>query len=376
MKPITVLFLLDDLSEWTGTEVHLMRLLRGLDRKQVRPVMAVVGRSDLAPEFQRHGVQVVSLNIVHTLAPAGLVGVGRVAALIRRERARLVVTYHTTADLLGPPAARLTGVPVISCRRDEGFTKKPIHIALQRPFNRLLRGMISVSHSVVRAVERAEGYPARLHQVIWNGEDLARFSPGHSSVSRELGIDDNTPVVTSVSLISPVKDHATQLSAFARLLPRYPRALLLVAGDGPLMDDTRRRAASLGDRVRFLGHRKDVADLLRASDIFLQTSLSEGFSNAILQAMACALPVVVTRVGGNPELVTPDCGTLVDTESPDEVTDALDRLLAVPDLRRAFGEAGRARAERYCSLQVMVDIYTDAFYRAVRGDFPGPSSGR
>ena len=374
--PHTVVLLLDDLREWTGTEVHLFRLLQQFDPRRLRAVIAVVGRDDLAAEFRAHGIQVEPLRIHRTLAPSGLLGLGKIAALLRRERASLLVTYHTAADLLGPPAGRLAGVPVLSCRRDVGFTKKPIHVRLQRPLNALLRGMISVSHQVVTAVQETEGYPPHRVQVIWNGEDLEKFAPGQGPVRQELGIPPDTCVVGSVSLLSPVKDHGTQIEAMARLVEAHPDCCLLVAGDGPLRAELERAAAPLGEHIRFLGHRKDVPDLLRACDVFLQTSLSEGFSNSILQAMATALPVVVTRVGGNPELVSADCGFLVDTGAPEVVAGHLAELASSPQRRRQMGAAGRSRAETHCSLEVMVEAYTDAFERAVHGHFPGPSSGQ
>ena len=374
--PHTVVLLLDDLREWTGTEVHLFRLLQQFDPRRLRAVIAVVGRDDLAAEFRAHGIQVEPLRIHRTLAPSGLLGLGKIAALLRRERASLLVTYHTAADLLGPPAGRLAGVPVLSCRRDEGFTKKPIHVRLQRPLNALLRGMISVSHKVVSAVQTSEGYPPHRVQVIWNGEDLEKFAPGPSPVRDELGIPADVCLVGSVSLLSPVKDHATQIEAMARLVPQHPGCCLLVAGDGPQRTDLERAAAPLGQQIRFLGHRKDVPDLLRACDIFLQTSLSEGFSNSILQAMATALPVVVTRVGGNPELVSADCGFLLDTKQPQVAAGHLAALAGSPALRQQMGTASRRRAETYCSLEVMVEAYTDAFERAIHGHFPGPSSGQ
>ena len=151
---------------------------------------------------------------------------------------------------------------------------------------------------------------------------------------------------------------------------------MVVGGEGDERAALVRAAAPLGDHVRFLGHRKDVPDLLRACDIFLQTSLSEGFSNSILQAMATALPVVVTRVGGNPELVSGECGFLVDTGDPQVVAGHLVDLAASPGRREQMGDAGRLRAETHCSLEVMVEAYTDAFERAIHGQFPGPSSGQ
>jgi glycosyltransferase involved in cell wall biosynthesis len=372
--PRTVVLLIDDLHEWTGTEVHLVRLLKRLDPARIRGVLAVVGRADLAPEFQKEGIPVQPLEIHGVFSLRGLRGVGRIAALLLRERASLMVTYHTAADLLGPAAATLVRRPVLSCRRDEGFTKKPIHVQAQRPVNRLLTGMISVSHAVARAVERTEGFPESNNQVIWNGEDLERFAPGPSSVRAELGLDKQHCVVTSVGLLSPVKDHVTQIDAFARVAEQHPHARLLVAGDGPQRVALESRAAPLGDRVRFLGHRKDVPDLLRASDIYLQTSLTEGFSNAILQAMGVGLPVVVTAVGGNPELVSSRTGTLVPTRDVDGTAKALAALVASAELRRDMGQAARQHVLEHFTLDRMAEAYADAFERAIEGRFPGPDS--
>jgi len=373
--PRTVVLLIDDLFEWTGTEVHLIRLLKRLDPARIRPVVAVVGRADLAPQFREEGVAVEPLEIHRVFAPSGPLGVERIRRLLRRERAGLLVTYHTAADLLGPLAALLARRPALSCRRDEGFTKKQIHVRAQRPLNRLLAGMISVSHAVVRAVSLREGFPPARNQVIWNGEDLERFSPGPSEVRRELGIAPKTCVVTSVGLLSPVKDHPTQIEAFSRVAGRHPDAVLLLAGDGPERTALEARAAPLGDRVRFLGHRKDVPALLRASDVYLQTSLTEGFSNAILQAMGVGLPVVVTAVGGNPELVTGETGLLVPARDAGATARALETLVADEGRRSEMGARARARTLEHFTLEVMAERYMDAFERAMDGRFPGFSSG-
>jgi glycosyltransferase involved in cell wall biosynthesis len=376
MSPQTVILLIDDLHEWTGTEVHLIRLLQRIDPARLRCVIAAVGRADLAAEFVAAGIAVVPLEIYRTFAPSGLIGLGKIAALIRRERARLLVSYHTSADLLGPIAARSVGVPALSCRRDTGFTKKPIHVTAQRQVNRLLRGMISNSVAVVDAVEASEGFPSGRNQVIWNGEDLERFSPGRSDLRRELGLHDNTCVITSVGLLSPVKDHVTQLTAYQRLIERHQDCCLLIVGDGPERARLEAQAAPLGEKVRFLGHRKDVAEILRATNIYLQTSRSEGFSNAILQAMATTLPVVVTAVGGNPELVSEETGLLVPAGDAGAVTEALGQLFRDPKRRRKLGTAARKRVEQHFSLDLMAAAFTDAFERAIDDRFPGPSSGQ
>ena len=361
MQPRTVILLIDDLQEWTGTEVHLLRLLKNLDPKRLRCLIAVVGRAGLASQFVAQGIPVEPLEIYRTLAPSGVWGVAKIVRLLRQERASLLVTYHTAADLLGPMAGLVARCPVISCRRDEGFTKRPIHVTLQRPLNRLLRGMISNSYKVVRAVQKIEGYPSHFNRVIHNGEDLQRFSPGLEDLRKKLDLSRGTCVITCVGLLSPIKDHLSQLAAMEQVLRQQQDCCLLIVGDGPEREALQQQARPLGDRVRFLGFQEHIPSILRASDIFLQTSLSEGFSNAILQAMACALPVVVTAVGGNPELVDDHCSILVPPGDVGAIADALIQLVEDRPLRRKIGRAGRQRTEAHFSLQAMVDNYTEAF---------------
>jgi glycosyltransferase involved in cell wall biosynthesis len=377
MSQLTVVLLIDELRVWGGTETHLLRLLTRLDPARIRPVLATVGASDLAGELRLQRLQVEPLEIHRTFAPSGLIGLGKIARLLRRERASLLLTYHTAADLLGPLPARAIGVPVLSCRRDDGFTKKALHVRIQRGVNRIVTGMIAVSRSVAATVERDEGYPGERIQVIWNGEDLSRFTPGPSRVREELGLPPEACLAITVGSLTPVKDHRSQLAAFARAAVAEPRLRLLVVGDGPLRAELEAEALrQLPDpgRIRFLGHRKDIPELLRASDLYLQTSLTEGFSNAILQAMASGLPVIATAVGGNPELVTADCGRLVPAREVSAIEGAILELARSPERRRALGLAARARSEAAGSLEAMVAAYTDAFERAVAGCFPGPSS--
>jgi glycosyltransferase involved in cell wall biosynthesis len=235
--------------------------------------------------------------------------------------------------------------------------------------------MISVSHAVAAAVERSEGYPRSRAQVIWNGEELHRFFPGRSPLRESFGVGPGTLVLGSVSLFSPIKDIGTQIEAVARLSRDRPDVCLVLAGFGPERADLERRAAPLGERVRIIGRRDDVPEVLRACDVYLCSSLSEGLSNSIVQAMATGLPVVATRVGGNPELLGEACGLLVPPADAGAMAAALGRLAADPGLRLEMGRAARLRAERLLRFESMVEAYQDAFDRAVEGRFPGPSSG-
>jgi glycosyltransferase involved in cell wall biosynthesis len=366
--PPTVLFLIDELDDWRGTEAHLFQLTQGLDKSRLRPVVAVVGLAGLEPEFRAAGIPFYRLQVRRALGLSGLRGVARFASICRREAARLIVSYHTASDLLAPLAGVVARVPTVSCRRDDGFSKKPIHKRLQRRLNGLVGGMISVSDAVRQAVARDERFDPRRNLVIWNGVDAERFRPGPSAARQALGIAPEALVVACVGGLDPVKNHAALIEAFARVLARRPDGALLLVGDGLIRKDLERQAAPLGDRVRFLGHRADVPDLLRAADIYVQASQTEGFSNAVLQAMATALPVLVTAVGGNVELVTVQTGRLVPPGDVEAIARGLAALMDDPALRRRLGEAARRRAAEQGSQQAMIEAYCQAFERVIAGD--------
>lgn len=368
--PAVVCVVIDDLEVWGGSEQQLLRLATRLDPTRFTPEIMVLGRSGLRRAFQDAGVVTEALPVGRILGWSGLLGVARLQALMRRRSARLLVTYHTAADILGGAVAAVGGVPVLSCRRDEGFTKRPRHVAVQRRLNRFLTGMISVSEAVARAVRDAEGFPLQRNHVIWNGEDLQEFRPGDSPLRKVLGLPEGGLVLSCVASLTPVKDHDTLLAAFARLSARLPAACLLLVGDGPERTRLEAEAAPLGPRVRFLGHRGDVADVLRASDVYVQTSTTEGFSNALVQAMATGLPVVATRVGGNVELLD-GCGELVPPRDPEAVAEALFALAAASQRRHALGRKGRQRVESRCTVDGMVAAYAEAFEQALAGTFSG-----
>jgi len=162
-----------------------------------------------------------------------------------------------------------------------------------------------------------------------------------------------------------VKDQAGLLKAFSQLA-EDPRALLLIVGDGPCRKDLEATvdALGLGRRVRLLGERNDVAAVLSAMDVFVLCSVGEGMSNTILEAMATGLPVVATRVGGNPELVTDgNTGFLVEARSPDALAASLRRYLEDPTLLAEHGRAARDHIEAEFSMERMVGGYERLYRR-------------
>src|SRR3569623_1111273 len=172
----------------------------------------------------------------------------------------------------------------------------------------------------------------------------------------------------TVGRLAAVKDQVTLARAFVQMLQGSPqllmRARLVIVGDGPLRHDVQAVLAAAGfAQLAWLpGARDDVAELMRALDIFVLPSLAEGISNTVLEAMACALPFVATRVGGNSELVIDGTtGALVPAAAPHDMAMALARYVDDVAPRRRLGAAGRARVEREFSMDAMVARYVEVY---------------
>jgi glycosyltransferase involved in cell wall biosynthesis len=234
-----------------------------------------------------------------------------------------------------------------------------------RLVNLLPAQVFAVSDALRRELIR-EGFPAHRVRVIHNGIDPGPVpSPHQRTEARErLALPPGELVIGTLGRLVQVKDFETLLLAFGLLRRRGVRCRLVVVGDGPerarLIGCT--RAAGLCDRVRFESHRDDARALLPAFDVFVNSSLYEGISLSILEAMAAALPVVATRVGGTPEVVQDGAtGLLVPHKSPQELAAALAVLAADETLRRQQGGTGRTRVLQKFDIAVMLQAYTNAY---------------
>jgi sugar transferase (PEP-CTERM/EpsH1 system associated) len=351
-----------------GLENIAARLVRHLDSRYEQ---AVVTPGAGGPVAQRLpvGVRVVAMGEQHR--PDRWTAL-RMAGLFRAIRPDIVHTRNWTCidAILGAWLARVPVVIHGEHGRDaldpEGRNRK------RRRIRRLLAPLVTqfatVSVDLARWLVEDVGIPARKVLTICNGVDTERFAPGDRAAARQtLRIPPGSTVVGTVGRLDPVKDQVGLIQAFART-PRDIPSLLVIAGDGPCRAelDAVARAVGCQDRVRFLGEREDVPQVLRALDMFVLPSLGEGISNAILEAMATALPVVASRVGGNGELVKDgENGLLVEARCAAGLAAAIGRYLTDPGLAVAHGSAGRARVEREFSLERMLASYDELYRRFV-----------
>lgn len=205
--------------------------------------------------------------------------------------------------------------------------------------------------------------------VIYNGVDPPAPKRTRTEVRADLGLGEG-PVALHVANFLPVKGHDILVRALAKVRDRGVPLTVVTAGDGNERPAIEAQAAQLGlgpEHIRFLGFRSDVPDLLAAADFFVLPSRMEGLPLAVLEAMSHGLPIVTTRIGGNPEVVTDgEHGLLVPIEDPDALAAALVRIAENPDLRRTLGEAGRKRVEKEFTFVEMTRKYQAIYDRLVR----------
>ena len=287
--------------------------------------------------------------------------------LVRDARPTIVHGFLFWAYILGAYVAWLARVPVfVSSRRSLGYHKARLdYRAIEWLANRCTRLVIANSEAVRQDTLRQEGLSPDMVRVIHNGLDLARFNgPRPEPLRIGLGLASGTPLVAVVSNFIHYKGHATFLDAWPRVVERHSDTVALLVGDGPTRGEYAARVDTMGlsESIRFLGTRTDIPSVLASIDALVHPSDEEGFSNAIIEAMAAGRPVVACEVGGNAEaIVENETGYLVPPRDPSALAAALIRLLDDAQRARALGTAGRARVEERFTEDRMIARYVAVY---------------
>ena len=363
--------------DFGGLENGLVNLINLLPAAEFRHAIVSLTTASSFRDRLRSGIEVIELNRREgqdwDLYP-------RLYRTFRRLRPAIVHTRNL-ATLEAQLPAMLAGVR----GRIHGEHGRDVHDLdnkarkyrwLRRAFVPLVQRYIPLSQELERYLGAEVGVPARKIRRICNGVDTARFAPAETArawLDAAPFAASGRIVIGSLGRMAAVKDPLLLADAFIRLVAQLPegraRLALVMAGDGDLRPKVAARLAEAGlASICWLpGSQDDTPELLRALDIFVLPSLAEGISNTILEAMASGLPVIATAVGGNSELVQDGrTGSLVPRADPEALAAALLRYVVDPELRRAHGLAGRARAVAEFSLENMVANYAKV-YREVLG---------
>lgn len=357
---VNVLYIIDSLAHG-GTEKQLVQLIRHLDPEKFRPHLCTLKRSEGL--YDELDIPKICLDFVSFGRPAVVKKVATLSSFIRRHRIRIVQTFFQDPFLLGAMVKPFTGVKLIGSFRDLGFWRTPSETRKMRLAYPFFSGFIANSQAVKDHFVQRDGIRAEKIQVIYNGVDLAGFVPR----SPESFDGKNFVVGIVANLNRPVKRVQDFIQAAALVRREVQDAEFVIVGDGHLKGEleTLARSLGLGGSITFTGRIENPAEVIRGFHVGVITSETEGMCNAVIEYMACGLPVVATDVGGNPELVVDgESGYLVPPAAPAILAEKIIQLARAPRLCRDMGERNAAKVHRLFPVSAMV-AHQGSFYQGL-----------
>jgi glycosyltransferase involved in cell wall biosynthesis len=384
VPPVRVLYLIVDLTVG-GAEDHLLSLARNLDKARFLPVVCCIGRKGpIGAEIEAAGVRVEELG---KLRKGGFDReiVPLLRALIRRERIDLVHAHMYHANLYGRLAAFREGVPAVISVHNTYVRPKILRRVVNGWLARRTPFVLAGSEAIRDDIVKYDGVPPGKIRVIPYGVDADTFK---CALSREearekLGLPGDRFLVGTVGRLEEQKGQKYLIEAAGRLRREGMGVTLLIVGSGREEDRLRDLAQreGIGDDALFLGTRRDLPELFRAMDVFAFPSLWEGFPIALLSAMAAGLPVIVTPVGGVPEVVKDGInGVIVPAGDPIALAAAIRRVREDPVGASVLGGAAEAtirnRYSHWTTARRIMEIYEQVLGPgAGKGSRPGRGEG-
>ncbi len=367
MDSIPVMLMSEMLSAG-GSERQLVEIAKSLDRRRFTPHVATLKGGFRQQELANKGIPVLHLDLDSFASVKALkAGLG-LRNYIKTHSIKLFHSFDYSTACFGAPFARLAATQVV-------LTSTRAHRSLYRPFyQKLLRLTDPLAHGMVVNCEAMRNHliqdqsisPNRIYHCP-NGIDLSNFNPQNRmrpaffpTVLQEASL-----IIGVVCVLRQEKGLATLLEAFARVSANYPQLGLAIVGSGPMLAELQDLAAALeiSAQCHFEPSTKNVSTWLSGIDLFVLPSLSEAFSNSLMEAMACGCAVVASNTGGNPELVKQNhTGLLFEPGNSESLADCLHQLLSQPDTRQRFASNAASYVATNFALQAaaarMGEIYS------------------
>ncbi len=369
-----LVFHIDDSRNLRGGERQVLYLAGELAKRGCGGGIVCRARSPLEREARRRGLETIRLPFLFEGDPlTAFLLSRRVKKSVRRAGIQGLPILHAhtghAAAAVHAAGRFVTGLKVVHRRVDFRLPGRAASVAKYAKAD-----LVIALSSAIERILRFAGVPAEKIRIIPSAVDLAAFERGASGeageqLRRELGFPPESVIIGSLMAMVPHKDPLTLISAAQKVVQVDERCRFVIAGEGPLLEVARTLVDGVGlsDRIRLLGQRSDNADLLRAMDVFVLSSREEGLGSALIEAMACSLPVVGTNAGGIPEIVENGRnGFLVPREDPAALAAVLLRLAADPDLRAGLAQSSYEMSRRY-SIDRMAEATLAAYEEALGG---------
>ena len=378
---IKLLYVIDSLSIG-GTEKQLVELINRLNPDKYDLSLCCLRDSEYLQKLELD-CNVLVLDLRSLVSIAGLRKLAQLSKYIRSGNIQIVQTFFIDANIVGTIAARLGGAQaVISSRREMVYWYTPMILLAFKMLKYFTTRYLANSSNVRDYVSAREGIPKDRIDVLYNGIDLMRYRVAdgdtQSGIRDELGVAPGDAIVGIVSNLNrPVKRVDVFLLAAAEILGKGIEAIFVIVGEGHLKAQLQHLGKELGiaNRLRFVGSKENVIPYIQSFNIAVNSSESEGFSNAVLEYMACGVPAVATSFGGSSEaIIHGETGLLVEPNNHLEMAEAIIGLINDPVMARTMGKRGRERVENKFAFEVVVrrqeQYYSDILSRdRVSGNF-------
>jgi glycosyltransferase involved in cell wall biosynthesis len=366
-RPLRVLSIIGQLNVG-GAETYLSRIAQSIRKYNVYMEVCALDRVGLRiADLEQAGIVVhgtpFGTNVPRSNTLRLLKTIDVIRRMVRTGRFDIVHTYLYWSDILGVPGARLAGCKRIIVGRRALHAwihdHKVLYHAMEQFTNTLANEVIANSQAGLRDAIAHEAFLPRVRTVIYNGIDVSAYEPAAGSTSGPLRI-------VTVGALAPRKGQEYAIEAMKLVTAAGVDAKLVLVGSGADEAMLRRLSAGSGvaERITFAGEHTDPRPFLSPADVFLLPSRQEGFSNAILEARACGLPVIATDVGGNAEAIVQNKGGLiVEPQKPEAIAAAIAALAGSRDALPEMGRFNRERVAELFSLDASARNLADWYFR-------------
>jgi glycosyltransferase involved in cell wall biosynthesis len=332
-----------------GIQQQILSVVRGYDREKFNPAVCCFGpKMELGEEIEKAGIDFVALNRqrYNKFSIGIIVDLYR---LMKEKNIHVLRTHKYRANLYGRIAGKLAGVPVIIASEHNIYRDEKEKRFIRRATNKILAmvtdKMVTVSDAIRKDILRYDRVSPSKIMVLHNGVDTERFKAGvnFSDTRKQFAMSKDDVVIGFVGRLVINKGLNYLIEAVA-LLKKNDNVKLLIVGDGSLMEELKQMAKDKGleESVIFTGLRRDITDILSSIDIFVLSSIKEGFPNSLLEAMAMGKPVVATAVGGIPEVIDHEInGLLVQPVDIEGLAAAIKTVIDNPLMAKNMGIAAR-----------------------------------
>ena len=373
MKMKNIMYVVYSL-EIGGLEKCVIDLVNGVDRKSYNPMICCLSTTGpYAEKILDDSVEIFEMN---KKSGNDLLLPFRLALLFRRKKVDIVHSGNWVTMVEAFLGAKLAQVPTI-IHMEQGMELNDLENlsgfqnCARRVCKRLssfgIKKIVTVSDDLKNYLHGTTRIKKDKIEVIYNSVDVRSYSKGNTdrkTVRAQLGLSDRNIMIGSVGRLVGVKNYSSLIESMIQVTKADHEVKLFIIGDGPLREELESQIdiSGLNQSVALMGERNDIPDLLGAMDIYVLPSIFEGISISILEAMAAKLPVVATRVGGNPEIIVKGkTGFLVESRNSGELALRLIELAKDQGKRSDFSKAAFRRVKEVFNNEIMVSEYSELY---------------